>query len=77
MIDRRFDFTLVEELAALAPELKIFLYGRLGTEDQETKRRLEELCTSSPNVIYRGEYRFEDVDAILASFGIGFTPYTT
>ena len=55
----------------------MYLYGRVDTEDRETKLRFEELCTSSPNVIYRGEYRFEDVDAILASFGVGFTPYTT
>jgi hypothetical protein len=26
-------------------------------------------------VIYRGEYGFDDVDTILAPFGIGFTPY--
>jgi hypothetical protein len=76
-IDRRFDFTLVKELVTSAPELRVYLYGRLGTEDRETKFQFEELCTSSPNLIYRGEYRFEDVDAILASFGIGFTPYTT
>ncbi len=75
MIDHRFDFTLVADLAALAPDLKIFLYGRVGTDDQTIKRRLEELCASYPNVIYRGEYRFDDVDTILAPFGIGFTPY--
>jgi hypothetical protein len=77
MIDRRFDFRLVKELVTLAPELRMYLYGRLGTEDRETKLQFEELCTSSQNVIYRGGYRFEDVDAILASFGIGFTPYKT
>lgn len=77
MIDRRFDFTLVKELVTSAPELRMYLYGRVDTEDRETKLQFEELCTSSPNLIYRGEYRFEDVDAILASFGVGFTPYTT
>ncbi len=75
MIDHRFDFTLVADVAALAPDLKIFLYGRLGTDDQTIKRRLEDLCASYPNVIYRGEYGFDDVDTILAPFGIGFTPY--
>ena len=75
MIDHRFDFTLVADVAALAPDLKIFLYGRVGTDDQTIKRRLEELCASYANVIYRGEYGFDDVDTILAPFGIGFTPY--
>ena len=77
MIDRRFDFTLVKELVTSAPELRMYLYGRVETEDRETKLQFDELCTSSPNLIYRGEYRFEDVDAILASFVVGFTPYTT
>ena len=77
MIDRRFDFRLVKEVAALAPELKVYLYGRLGAEDRITELKLEELCASYPNVIYRGEYRFQDVDTILAPFGIGFTPYAT
>ena len=77
MIDPRFDFTLVNGVTALAPELKVYLYGRVGTNDRAIKRQLEDLCASSPNLIYRGEYQFEDVDKILASFGIGFTPYTT
>jgi hypothetical protein len=75
MIDHRFDFKLVAGVAALAPHLKIFLYGRLGADDQAIKSRLEELRASYPNVIYRGEYGFDDVDTILAPFGIGFTPY--
>lgn len=76
-IDNRFDFRLVREVAALAPQLKLYLYGRLATKDQTLKLRLEQLCTSYPNVIYRGEYGFDDVDAILAPFGIGFMPYVT
>jgi hypothetical protein len=75
MIDHRFDFTLVADAAALAPDLKIFLYGRLGTDDHTIKRRLEELCANYANVTYRGEYDFDDVDTILAPFGIGLTPY--
>lgn len=76
-IDNRFDFRLVGEVAALAPQLKIYLYGRVTTKDRTLKLRLEQLCASYPNVIYRGEYRFNDVDAILAPFGIGFMPYAT
>ena len=77
MIDHRFNFTLVKEITALAPELTVYLYGRLGTDDQAIKHKLEDLCANSPNLVYRGEYRFEDVDKILASFGIGFAPYAT
>lgn len=76
-IDNRFDFGLVKEVAALAPQMKTYLYGRYDTEDQSLKLRLEKLCANHPNVIYRGEYRFDDVDAILAPFGIGFMPYIT
>jgi hypothetical protein len=77
MIDRRFDFALVKEVATLAPALKIHLYGRLGTHDRITRGHFEELCASYPNVIYRGEYGSHEVDTILVPFGIGFTPYAT
>lgn len=75
-IDSRFDFDLVRELAALAPQRKIYLYGRVANDDQTTKQQLDELC-ACPNVIYRGEYAPEDVETILAPFGIGFAPYVT
>jgi hypothetical protein len=75
-IDVRFDFELVKEVAASAPQRKIYLYGRVANGNQKIKFRLEELCAYS-NVIYRGEYVPDDVDAILAPFGIGFAPYVT
>jgi hypothetical protein len=73
----RFDFGLVQEVAALAPDLNIYLYGRVASGDATIKRELNDLCAKCPNVIYRGEYRPGDVDTILAAFGIAFAPYVT
>lgn len=74
-IDNRFDFTLIREIMTLAPQVHVYIYGRIVPKDPTTKLRLEELCAHYPNVIYRGEYRFNDIDTILAPFGIGFAPY--
>jgi hypothetical protein len=74
-IDKRFDFKLVRDLAEMVRHLKIHLYGRLYAQDCSLKPQLEELCAKCPNVIYHGEYRFDDVEAIISPFGIGFTPY--
>ena len=76
-IGRRFDFGLVQQVAALAPDLNIYLYGRVASENPTIRRELNELCAKCPNVIYRGEYRPGDVDTILAAFGIAFAPYLT
>lgn len=76
-IDRRFDFTFMTEVAALAPDLQIYLYGRLASADPAVRRQFEQLQDSFSNIVFRGEYRFEDVDAILRPFAIGITPYIT
>jgi hypothetical protein len=76
-IDRRFDFNLVAEVAAMAPDLLIYLYGRLAAADTTTRRQFDGLLESHSNIIFRGEYSFEDVDNILRPFAIGFTPYIT
>ena len=76
-IDERFDFELVRRLAQLAPELKIHLYGRIASNDPSIRDHFEKLRTSCRNLSYHGEYRSTEVDAILANFGIGFTPYVT
>jgi len=70
MIERRFDFTL-------APGLKVYLYGRVGTEDSGKPISIRRALHKFSKCDLSGEYRFEDVDAILASFGVSFTPYTT
>ena len=74
-IGRRFDFRLVQQVAALAPDLNIYLYGRVASEDPTIRRELNELCAKCPNVIYRGEYRPGEIN--LAAFGIAFAPYLT
>jgi hypothetical protein len=75
--DGRFDFELVRRIAELASELKIHLYGRVASDDPAITDEFDKLRTRHPNLIYHGEYRPTDVDAILANFGIGFTPYVT
>jgi hypothetical protein len=76
-IDERFDFELVRRVAELAPDLKIHLYGRVASNDPSIRGEFEKLRARYPNLTYHGEYRFADVDVILATFGIGFTPYVT
>jgi hypothetical protein len=77
MFDRRFDFGLVRQVLASAPEMKIYLYGRIGVRNELVRLQLEELCSTYPNLVYCGEYRMDDANVILAPFGIGFTPYVT
>jgi hypothetical protein len=76
-IDNRFDFELVGDVAALIPQARLYLYGRIHPGDENLKRRMDKLCAEHDNLIYRGEYRFDDVDEIIAHFGIGFMPYVT
>jgi hypothetical protein len=76
-IDGRFDFSLVEDVATAAPQMTLYLYGRLANNDLAIKAKLDRLCATWPNVIYRGQYRFNDVAEILAPFSVGFTPYAT
>ena len=76
-IDGRFDFDLVTQLAALAPETKVYLYGRVSAGKPKLASDLSELCAKRPNIVYQGEYRVADLASILARFAIGFTPYVT
>ncbi len=69
-IDARFDMDFVRRLAALAPTRKLVLYGRA-----ESARDLDRLCRDRPNLDYRGEFRYGDIPAILAPFGVALTPY--
>jgi hypothetical protein len=78
-IDWRFDFDLVERVAALLrPSERIHLHGRLARGDnKELEIRLTELLGRRPNVVYHGEFSMADVDHILKPFAIGLTPYAT
>jgi hypothetical protein len=76
-IDNRFDFELVNELAVLAPELKIYLYGRLAARAPKLESQFGDLCAKHSNLIFRGEYRLDEIEEILAPFVIGLMPYAT
>ena len=67
----------MQQVAALAPDLNIYLYGRFASGDPTIRYDLNQLCAKCPNVVYRGEYRPGDVDTILPAFGIAFAPYVT
>jgi hypothetical protein len=69
-IDERFDAEFVRRLAALAPDCRLFLYGRAASA-----ARLAALCRDRPNIVYRGEFRYDDIDAILAPFAAALAPY--
>ncbi len=76
-VDRRFDFDFVKKIAAEAPDRAIYIHGRIVNNDAAVRRKMEDLCSEKSNVIYRGEYQFEDIDAILAPYAVGFAPYVT
>jgi hypothetical protein len=78
-IDWRFDFDLVECVAALLrPSERIHLHGRLARGDNtELEVSLIELLGRRPNIVYHGEFSMADVDHILKPFAIGLTPYST
>ncbi len=69
-IDERLDVDFVRRLAALAPERRLFVYGRAASRE-----RLGELLRERPNIVYRGEFGYEDVSAIIAPFAVALAPY--
>lgn len=69
-IDERLDIDFVHRLAVLAPERRLFVYGRAACA-----QRLDALLRDHPNIVYRGEFGYEDIDAILAPFAVALAPY--
>jgi hypothetical protein len=69
-IDERLDIDFVRHLAALAPERRLFIYGRAASA-----QRLETLLRDRPNIMYRGEFDYDDISAILAPFAVALAPY--
>jgi hypothetical protein len=69
-IDGRLDAGFVRALAALAPERRLFVYGRAASA-----QRLEALLRERANIVYRGEFGYDDIDAILAPFAVALAPY--
>jgi hypothetical protein len=69
-IDERFDMEFVRSLAALAPDRRLVVYGRAACA-----QALEALTRERPNIVYRGEFRYDDIGAILAPFAVALAPY--
>jgi hypothetical protein len=69
-IDERLDIEFVRRLAALAPDRSLFVYGRAASA-----QRLDALLHERPNIVYRGEFGYGDIDAILAPFSVALAPY--
>jgi hypothetical protein len=69
-IDGRLDIAFVRALAALAPDQRVLIYGRAASA-----QRLEALLRERPNIVYRGEFGYDDIGAILAPFAVALAPY--
>jgi hypothetical protein len=69
-VDERLDIDFMRRLAALAPDRLLFLYGRAASA-----QKLQALRRDRPNIVYRGEFRYDDIDAILAPFAVALAPY--
>ena len=60
----------MRRLAAFAPDRCLFVYGRAASA-----QKLDALCRERPNIVYRGEFGYDDIGAILAPFAIALAPY--
>lgn len=69
-VDQRLDTEFMRRLAALAPDRRLFVYGRAASA-----QRLDALLRDRPNIAYRGEFDYGDIDAILAPFAVALAPY--
>jgi hypothetical protein len=69
-IDERLDIAFVRRLAALAPDRNLYLYGRASSP-----QKLDTLCSERPNIVYRGEFTYDDIGEILRPFGVALAPY--
>jgi hypothetical protein len=55
---------------ALARDRRLLVYGRAASA-----KRLDALCRDRPNIVYRGEFSYDDIGAILAPFAVALAPY--
>jgi hypothetical protein len=76
-LDERFDFDFVDALAALAPSRRIVIHGRILYDSASVKGRLERLCAARPNVAWRGDFALDGIDAVIAPYSVGLTPYAS
>jgi hypothetical protein len=76
-LDRRIDFGLLRDLAALLPDVEFHLHGWVHEQDPETARLTQQLCEGAENFRYHGAYRNEELAGILEGCSIGLVPYDT
>jgi hypothetical protein len=69
-IDERLDIDYVRRAAELNPDRNLFVYGRASSP-----QKLDALCGGRRNIVYRGEFKYGDIAAILAPFGVALAPY--
>jgi hypothetical protein len=69
-IDPRLDVDFTRRVAELAPDRNFLLYGKV-----ESTAEFDRLCREQRNIVYRGEFRYGDVEAILRPFAIALAPY--
>jgi hypothetical protein len=69
-VDKRLDIEFVRLLAASVPACRLIVYGRVGSPQS-----LDALCSKRPNIVYRGEFRYDEIAAILAPFSVALAPY--
>lgn len=74
-LDRRIDFPLVAETAALNPHLTFDIYGHISGNDAGVRADLDRLLADHPNVAYRGAYQNVDLPGIFARYAITLAPY--
>jgi hypothetical protein len=69
-VDERFDVEFVRCVAASAPQSRLVVYGRASSPQS-----LDALCRERPNIVYRGEFSYGEIGAILAPFSVALAPY--
>ncbi len=68
-ISERLDWGLIKGMARLRPEWSFVFVGRVGGIDYER------ITQDYPNIHFPGEYRYEEVPAIVKGFDVGIMPY--
>ncbi|TFH65568.1 MAG: hypothetical protein E4G91_02010 [Candidatus Zixiibacteriota bacterium] len=68
-ISERLDWELIKGMARLRPEWSFVFVGRVGGIDSGR------ITQDNPNIRFLGEYKYEEVPAIIKGFDVGIMPY--
>ncbi len=68
-ISERLDWRLIKGMAKLRPEWSFVFVGRVGGID------CKRITQDYPNIRFPGEYRYEEVTAIVKGFNVAMLPY--